>query len=282
MTGSVVLVLVALAVALAVPPHPRFVLATRLGIRSPDGRAAGWAGVVRSARWRAGLVAPGIAVGLLVAGVGGLLLAATVTGVALGLLRLRSAAVRRREGRRTRARVVEACDALAAEMRAGQPTHAALTRVAATHPELAGAVRTSMLGADVPAALRRAASAPGAGGLGMVAAAWQVAAGSGAGLTLALERTAESLRAEEATARQVSAALAPPRATARLLAVLPVLGLALGSGLGGDPIGFLFGSLVGNGCLALGCGLALAGVGWVEGLAARAEAGAASADEAGA
>jgi tight adherence protein B len=67
--------------------------------------------------------------------------------------------------------------------------------------------------------------------------------------------------------RQVSAGLAGARATARLLASLPILGLCLGYAVGARPLTFLTGTQVGWLCLAVG--LALAGVGlfWVERLA---------------
>ena len=76
---------------------------------------------------------------------------------------------------------------------------------------------------------------------------------------------------EDATRREVVAALEPPRATARLLALLPVFGLLLGTGIGADPWGFLVGTPVGVGCLAAGCALGLAGLTWVERLADGAE-----------
>ncbi|MPZ12782.1 MAG: hypothetical protein GEU89_21695, partial [Kiloniellaceae bacterium] len=81
-------------------------------------------------------------------------------------------------------------------------------------------------------------------------------------LAVVLDRVSAALRAEQACADEVSASLGPPRATARLLAVLPVMGLVLGVGIGGDPVAFLFGTAPGNVCLALGCALALTGVWW--------------------
>lgn len=66
-------------------------------------------------------------------------------------------------------------------------------------------------------------------------------------------------------------ALAGPRASARLLAWLPVGGVALGTMLGADPVGVLLGGGVGGLCLIGGGLLFLAGRRWVAALVADAE-----------
>ena len=48
------------------------------------------------------------------------------------------------------------------------------------------------------------------------------------------------------------------------VAVLPLLGLGLGAGMGADPVHVLTGTVVGSLCLAGGVGLAGAGVVWVD------------------
>ncbi len=75
--------------------------------------------------------------------------------------------------------------------------------------------------------------------------------------------------AEAAAARQV--ALAGPKASARMLSWLPLLGLGLGMVMGADPIGFLTGSVIGVGCLLAGLTFEVVGILWVRRLAARAE-----------
>jgi tight adherence protein B len=198
-------------------------------------------------------------------------LAVVVALFGLGLAALRGRARARRSAADRRPAVLDVCDQMAAELRAGQPPGRALQHAAEAWSDLEPAAGAFALGGDVAAALRSAGQRPGAEALRTVAAAWEVAQRSGAGLAAVLDRTAEALRAEDATRREVTAALGPPRATARLLALLPVFGLLLGTGVGADPWGFLTGTPVGVACLAVGGGLGLAGLAWVERLAAAAE-----------
>ena len=172
-----------------------------------------------------------------------------------------------------RAAVLEVCDLLAAELAAGRPPGAALAAAAERWPPLVSAVEAVRLGADVPEALRRLAGQhPGAADLFWVAGAWQVAERSGHGLTSALERTAEGLRARRRTRRLVDSELASARATARLVACLPLAVLVMGAGAGSDPWTFLLATPVGWACLAAGLALIVLGLWWIERLADRASA----------
>lgn len=212
---------------------------------------------------------------------GGLLVLLDGTTLALGLVLVGAGAgawhlvlgVRRRRVAAERAaRVVEVCEALAGELRAGQPPQWALRRSVEVWPELDPAATAAELGADVPGALRRLARLPGASDLAELAAAWQVSQASGATLARALGRAADTARRRRATRQLVASELASAQATARLVAVLPVIVLAMGSGLGGDPWGFLLRTPGGLVCLAAGLAFALAGLAWIERISAKAVA----------
>ena len=195
-------------------------------------------------------------------------LALVGAGVGAGVLFLQR---RRAERLRAQARadqVQRFCEELSAELSAGLPVGSALDGVAARWPELASVAAAARLGGSVPDTMRELAARPGAGDLRLVAAAWQVAQRSGAGLAVALQSIAGSLAERQRTRRLVASELASARATARLMAVLPVLTLAMGSGAGGDPVAFLFSTTPGLACLATGCLLALAGLWWIEAIAA--------------
>lgn len=187
--------------------------------------------------------------------------------VAAGALRLVRRARTARVAAANRSRAIELCDAVQAELSAGQTAGQALDRSAEEWPLVGPAARAAATGGDVPAALRELAAEPGAGSLRVVAGAWQVAHRTGHGLADALGRVAGDLRAAEQTRRIVAGELASARATARLLAGLPFLALAMGAGAGAEPWAFLLGHPAGLACLAAGLGLAYAGLAWVEALA---------------
>jgi tight adherence protein B len=85
-----------------------------------------------------------------------------------------------------------------------------------------------------------------------VAAAWSVATESGAPLAGALRDYARSLRMLSAVEREIASALAGPKATARMVMLLPVIGILFGMLLGFNTLGVLFTTLPGVGCLLVG------------------------------
>ena len=172
-----------------------------------------------------------------------------------------------REVRDRADRVLESCELLASELSAGQPPGAALSRAASGWPPLQPAAEEFSLGGSVPARLRRLAEQPGADDLRLVAAAWELSHRTGDGLADALHRCAAALRESGATRRLVEGELASARATARMVAALPVLTLVLGSGAGGDPVSFLVGHPLGWACLAGGLLFGFLGLWWIESLA---------------
>jgi tight adherence protein B len=198
-----------------------------------------------------------------------LLIAAATLAAAAGLWRRRR---RRRMADRVAGHVLETCELLAGELAAGRPPGEALERAAHAWSPLAPVAEAFRVGSDVPSALRRLSlDLDGARDLRILAGAWQVAHRTGQGLSATIDRVAASLRAAAATRRLVTGELASARATARLVAGLPVLALAMGSGAGGDPWGFLLGRPAGLACLAGGLAFGLAGLWWIEAIAGEAE-----------
>lgn len=164
-------------------------------------------------------------------------------------------------------RMAEVCDLLAAELSAGRPPETALREAAAVWPALVSVADVARLGGDVSGALREVAQTPGASGLRLLAAAWSVSRRTGGGLGVATRRVAEAVRREQATRSVVAGELASARATARLMAALPIVALLMGSGAGADPWSFLLRTPAGLGCLAAGLASGLAGVWWIEQIA---------------
>ncbi|ARF56659.1 type II secretion system F family protein [Streptomyces gilvosporeus] len=177
-----------------------------------------------------------------------------------------------RERDRRAAAVIALCAAVAGELRAGQQPDRALLATGAPGlgPEGAALLAAARYGGDVPRSLRRVARLPGAEGLTGVAACWQVAVQGGAGLARGLERIAAGLRARRDQQEELRAQLAGPRATALMLALLPVAGLAMGGALGADPLRVLLHTPAGWGCLVIGGLLEWAGVAWTARIVAEA------------
>lgn len=252
MAALLAALLVAIVVALAGTPRPR-------PRREP------------SASWRRPppvLLALPVGVALLV-GLHGRQLTLGLIGVLVAVAVQRLVA-RHRAGQAAEvraARVQAYCEAVAAELTAGQPPQRVLQRSVLEFPEFRDVATAADLGADVPDALRRLARAPGAGDLRLVAAAWQVAHRSGAGLAGALEQVGHTVREHRRAARLVAAELAPAHATARMMAALPLVFVLAGSGLGGHPVAFLTGTTFGLGCLGGGLALSWAGLAWLQRIA---------------
>ncbi|WP_158251166.1 type II secretion system F family protein [Cryobacterium sp. Y11] len=122
------------------------------------------------------------------------------------------------------------------------------------------------------AASRRASDASGqteSAWLGL-AAAWQVATQAGAPLAGCLRELAASLRELGQVQRDLEVALAEPRATGRLVMVLPLIGILFGSLMGFDSLHTLFATVPGLVCLAGGGLLMLAAARWNRALVRRA------------
>jgi tight adherence protein B len=206
-----------------------------------------------------------LAVVAVVAGPGG---AAVTALLAVVGTRARTRWQRARDREVERAGAVEALAVLASELRAGRMPADALGAAAGvaagTLASTFAVVATgASVGADPSVALLRSAEASAVPELLRgLAACWQVCSATGSSLAAAVDRLAEALRAERAQRLAVEAELAGPRATAVLLAVLPIAGIALAAGLGARPLHVLLHTGLGLGCLAAGVGLDLLGLWW--------------------
>ncbi|MYR83544.1 hypothetical protein GTY41_00950, partial [Streptomyces sp. SID685] len=205
--------------------------------------------------------------GLLLAVLGGSVIPVVAGAAGVPVLRrVRLAGEARRARERRVDQVIALCGMFAGEVRAGRQPGEALLRAARDSGGLGEAltavVAAARFGGDVPGALAMAARQPGAEGLLGLAACWRVAVDQGAGLAAGLDRLDGALRAERDQRADLRAQLAGARATAVLLAALPVLGLLLGAAMGAAPLRVLLHSGPGLGCLLIGAVFETAGLWW--------------------
>jgi tight adherence protein B len=161
-----------------------------------------------------------------------------------------------------------AMDVLVGELRVGaHPVRAFSVAAAETGGTVAAAFRAvaarARLGADVAAGLRSA------GGMSAVpaqwdrlAVCWQLAAQHGLGMSVLMRAAQRDIVARQRFSTQVAAKLAGARATATILAALPVLGVLLGQLIGARPVRFLLGGHAGGWLLVVGTTLACGGLLW--------------------
>ena len=191
----------------------------------------------------------------------------TAGGCALAWLRLRRR--RRRQLRRIEGEaLIAALEVLVGELRVGAHPVSAFTSAAA---ESAGAVRASLqavasrarLGADVASGLRAAAAnSPAPVYWDRLAVCWRLAAEHGLAMSALMQAARRDVIDRQRFSDRVEAGLAGARATAALLAGLPVLGILLGQLIGADPVRFLGGGGPGGWLLLVGAALLGAGVMW--------------------
>ncbi len=265
MSGLVPALLAALAILVAWDDPDRR-LATRLAGRPSEPVAP----KTHERGARLALGAGVVALGGLVGGREGVVLGlfGIVVATTAGILRAR--AVRRKRERQARAGVVEAGEALAGLLRVGSIPATALTAAAEQHAVLSEAAALQAVGGEVVVALRRSASGLGREGLRDLAAAWEVAQRTGASMSDSIEAVADELRRREEASATVRVELSASRAASRLMAGLPVVGVAMGYGFGGDPLAFLTRNVFGEVCLLSAAVLAAAGLLWTDVIAERA------------
>lgn len=183
---------------------------------------------------------------------------------------------RRWTARRATQRALAAVDGLAealrsvvAELRAGaHPAIAAETAAVDAEPQAARAMRAVAAAARLDGDVARALATSGAATtatapvLGQLSQAWTLVQRHGLPLAEVLDAVRSDLETRGRFTRQLLARMAGPRASATVLALLPVLGVALGEAMGARPLHVLTATLTGHGLLVVGVALACAGVAW--------------------
>ncbi|MDE1536694.1 MULTISPECIES: type II secretion system F family protein [Actinotignum] len=94
---------------------------------------------------------------------------------------------------------------------------------------------------------------------------------TGASAARILESCAAALSESSDALGERRIALAGPRSAVKMLAAMPLFGMLLGSFFGGNPVTFLFGTLIGRCCLALALICEVAGILWMRRLVRKAE-----------
>ncbi len=182
--------------------------------------------------------------------------------------------VRGRRARRERQRVAETAqlleglEAVIGELRVGaHPSDAARVAALETNGDVARAFAVSAarsrLGGSGADGLRRHRSVV-ARELARVAGAWRVAERHGLALAELLTAARSDLLGRKRFRDRTAAALAGARATAMVLALLPLLGLGLGELMGASPLRVLLLSSAGAVLLPLGSALTCAGLLWAD------------------
>jgi tight adherence protein B len=237
---------------------------------SGGGRLGGAAAGHRpGVRVRPGWLVVGAAV--LVAGVtalAGPALGLALAGAAFAAWRMLRNAAALRADKRQRAELAAALAVVTAELEAGSRPPEALRAAAAVAPNFASALgraaAEAAAGGSASSALAADATAQ------TLACAWELGERTGAALTGVLRRVAADLAAEAEHRRTVEIALAGPRASAVVLAGLPLVGLALGAAMGADPLHFLLRTPAGAVVAAVGVLLDVGGLLWIQAILRRA------------
>lgn len=227
----------------------------------------------RAPRRRVSAVSLWLAVGVPVAALAAALpsttLLAALAGATTVLVRRRQS-VRRRRAAAEGAALVAALDILVGELRIGAHPVRAFDVAAQEAPgavgvALSGVAARARLGADVAAGLECAGveSALGAQWRRM-AIAWRMAAEHGLAIGAVMRAAQADIVERQRFWTRVQAGMAGARATAAILAGLPVVGIVLGQFLGADPIAFLTGGGAGGWFLLAGVTLACTGLCWTD------------------
>ena len=198
---------------------------------------------------------------------------ALVAGTAALRRRHRAA---RRQRQRESAALQAALDVLVGELRTGvHPVNAFATAAdevsGPVHQGMSAVAARARLGADVAAGLDDAAAASHLPThWRRLADCWRLAHAYGLSIATLMRTAQRDIVERERFSSHVDAAMAGPRATAAVLAGLPVAGIALGQLIGARPLEFLCGAGVGGWFLVVGVLLACAGLMWSDRITERA------------
>ncbi|OBF45672.1 hypothetical protein A5787_12605 [Mycobacterium sp. 852002-50816_SCH5313054-b] len=178
---------------------------------------------------------------------------------------------RRRRARRAAqegATLVAGLDVLVGELRVGaHPVRAfhvaAGESVGAVAASLRAVAARARLGADVTAGLRAAArSSTLPAQWDRLAVCWQLASDQGLAIATLMRAAQRDIVERQRFSAQVTSSMAGARATATILAGLPVLGVLLGQLIGARPLSFLLGGHAGGWLLVIGSTLTCGGLLW--------------------
>ena len=192
---------------------------------------------------------------------------------------LRRTRRRRSERARDESRQLEtAIDVLVGELRVGAHPATAFTVAAdETAGPVAGACRAvaarARLGADVVTGLRGVGeSSAMPSQWARLAVCWQLAAEHGLAMSALMHAAQRDIAERQRFSEQVRSAMAGARATATILASLPLLSVAMGQLIGARPLAFLLGGGLGGWLLVAGLTLICAGLLWADRITDRATA----------
>ncbi len=264
MNGPVIAALMLSSAVVVLPSSPR--------------RRLRWGGFARrrkSTQWVACLTAC-VFVGAAVL----LPLTAVPTVLAVAVV-VTTASLRYRRRRRSRRGMDEgqaleaALDVLVGELRVGaHPVRAFSIAADETTGSVAACLRAvaarARLGADVTGALRAAArSSALPAHWERLAVCWQLASEHGLAIATLMRAAQRDIAERQRFSAKVASALAGARATAGILAGLPVLGVLLGQLIGARPLSFLLSGHAGGWLLVVGLALACGGLLWSDRITAR-------------
>ena len=186
-------------------------------------------------------------------------------GRALGRRRARALDERRLRG------LADALAGFAADLRAGRPVDEAVRSAGRACPDQRTA---EALGRALHAPDAVAEPLPGSPAwqhaVSRTAAGVRLSTRTGCSMAAVACAVEDDLRARLRQQQELGTAVAAPQASALLLAGLPLLALAMGSGIGADPWRVLVTTPVGNLLLVIGAGLETAGLTWSARLVRRA------------